>query len=190
MLGDFISTRGGGDTMNSVISLGIALAILNANIASILLVARLLYSSGRDHVWTPSINRGLTRVHARFHSPWVATLVCGVFASAACFIDMDLLLVITGTSLVVFYASLCVAVIAARRRKGLTAKKRLYRMPLYPLPPVAALLMLVYVIYANYLDPDIGRLEPVGDRRPDRRFGRLLSLSYCARKRRLGVKGA
>jgi amino acid transporter len=155
MLSDFIGTRGGA-TLNTIISLGIALAILNANIASILLVARLLFSSGRDHVWSRAINHALSRVHPRFHSPWIATLACGVLASFACFIDMNLLLVITGTSLVVIYASLCVAALAGRR-KGLTAKKKLYRMPLYPLPPIAALVMLGYVIYANYLDEAIGR---------------------------------
>jgi amino acid transporter len=159
MLSDFIRTRGG-DTMNTVISLGIALAILNANIASILLVARLLYSSGRDHVWSKGLNHALSRVHERFHSPWIATIACGVLASLACFIDMNLLLVITGTSLVVIYASLCVAVMVGRRKgkTGIkTGKKRLYRMPLYPLPPLLALVMLGYVIYANTLDPDIGR---------------------------------
>jgi amino acid transporter len=101
-------------------------------------------------------NHHLSRVHTRFHSPWVATLVCGVLASFACFIDMNLLLVITGSALVVIYALLCVAAIVGRR-KGMTAKKKLYRMPLYPLPPIAALLMLGYVIYANYLDEAIGR---------------------------------
>ena len=155
MLSDFITTRGG-QTLNTVISLGIALAILNANIASILLVARLLFSSGRDHVWNKGLNRAFSRVHKRFHSPWVATLACGVLSSLACFIDINLLLVITGTSLVVIYASLCVAALMGRR-KGMTAKKQLYRMPLYPLPPLLALGMLGYVIYANYLDEAIGR---------------------------------
>ena len=32
-----------------------------------------------------------------------------------------------------------------------------YRMPLYPLPPIAGLIALGYVIYANYLDEAVGR---------------------------------
>jgi hypothetical protein len=55
----------------------------------------------------------------------------------------------------VVYASLCVAVIAGRR-SGKTAHG-IYRMPLYPLPPVAGLCALAYVIYANYLDTEVGR---------------------------------
>jgi hypothetical protein len=30
-------------------------------------------------------------------------------------------------------------------------------MPFYPWPPVIALLMLIYVVYTNYLDPKVGR---------------------------------
>ncbi len=154
MLSDFIVVRGGHNLM-VVVSLGVALAILNANIAIVLMLARQFYSSGRDHVWPRFLNHALTRIHTRFHSPWVATLICGVLAIGACFIDLNVLLVMVGTGLVVIYGSLCVAVIVGRRN-GKT-KRAHYRMPLYPLPPVAGLLALGYVIYANYLDEAVGR---------------------------------
>jgi amino acid transporter len=154
MFSDFI-TATGGETLSKAMGLSVALAIINANIAFVVLVARLLYSTGRDHVWPHAVNHALTRVHARFHSPWIATLICGVLSAGACFIDLHLLLVITGTSIVVIYGALCVAVIAGRRN-GATSHGH-YRMPLYPLPPIAALIVLVYVVYANFLDPDVGR---------------------------------
>jgi len=154
MFSDFIAARGG-TTLGAVTSLGVALAIINANIASMCIVARMLFSTGRDHVWPRSLNRALTRIHKNWHSPWVATLICGALASAACFIDLNLLLVITGTTIVVIYASLCIAVIAGRRN-GKTGHGH-YRMPLYPLPPIIAFCFLGYVIYANYLDPEVGR---------------------------------
>ena len=155
MLTDFIGQQGG-ELLTKVVSLGVALAILNANIASILLVGRLLYSSGRDDVWAKSINSALRRIHSRFHSPWVATLLCGILASAACFFPMSALLVTTSSGLVVIYMALSLAVIIARK-KGLTGRKGLYRMPFFPLPPIAALAMLGYVIFADMLDPEIGR---------------------------------
>jgi len=154
MISDFIEARGG-STMNTLISLGIACAIINASIATILLLARQIYSTGRDRVWTRGINRALMRLHPRFHSPWVATLVTGALASAACFIGMNRLLVITGTGIVFVYASLCVAVIVGRQN-GKTAHG-IYRMPWYPLPPLFGLAAMIYIIYASYLDPDIGR---------------------------------
>ncbi len=154
MLGDFITTTGG-PTLNTIISLAIALAIFNAVIAIILQVSRLLFSTARDQVWSVGLNRWLSSTHSRFHSPWAATLVCGVLAAAACYVNETLLFVITGTSLVVIYALLCTAAIAGRQN-GVTAHAH-YRMPLYPLPPILAALSLIYVAYQNFRDPVIGR---------------------------------
>lgn len=154
MLPDFV-TQAGGAKLNVIISLGVALAIFNALIAMVLMCSRQFFSSGRDHIWPRAVNRALTRIHKRFNSPWLATLLFGVLGAGACFIDQNLLFVIIGTSLVIIYAALCLAVIAGRRN-GKT-KRAPYRMPLYPLPPIAGLVALAYVIYANYLDPAVGR---------------------------------
>ena len=62
---------------------------------------------------------------------------------------------VTGTSLVAVYAALCVAVLVGRRN-GSTAHA-VYRMPWFPLAPVAALASLAYVVYENAADPEIGR---------------------------------
>ncbi|QXJ20458.1 APC family permease [Actinomadura graeca] len=154
MLEYFITERGG-DTLNTVISLAIALAILNAVIAIMLLTARLVFSSGRDGTWTPKVDGALTALHPRFGTPWIATIIAGALGTAACFLDEKFLLVVTGTSLVAVYAALCLAVIAGRRN-GSTAHAG-YRMPLFPLAPVAALCALVYVIYQNAKDTEVGR---------------------------------
>ncbi len=151
---EFVRARGG-TTLGSIINISVALAIINADIAVVVLVSRMLFSSGRDKVWAAPVNRLLTRVSTRFGAPWAATLVTGALSCALCFVDLNLLLVITGTTIVVVYGALCVAVIAGRRT-GSTSHA-FYRMPFYPWPPVIALLMLVYVVYANYLDPKIGR---------------------------------
>lgn len=124
-----------------MISLAIALAILNAVIAIMLLTARLIFSSGRDGTWFPKVDRALTSIHPRFGTPWIATLPTGVLSAAACFLDEKFLLVVTGTSLVVVYGALCVAVIAGRRN-GTTAHAG-YRMPWFPIAPAK--------------DPEIGR---------------------------------
>lgn len=154
MLEYFITERGG-DTLNTVISLAIALAILNAVIAIMLLTSRLVFSSGRDGTWSPRVDKGLTALHPRFGTPWIATIVTGVFSAAACFLDEKFLLVVTGTSLVAVYAALCLAVIVGRRNGSLAHAA--YRMPWFPLAPVAALAALGYVVYQSAKDPEIGR---------------------------------
>jgi amino acid transporter len=151
---DFLLATGG-KTLNTVVSLGIALAIVNAVIATVLINARFLFSSGRDGVWHGWFNVALTQMHGRFQSPWVATLLAGLSAAATCFIPFHILLVMNGTGVVVMYILLCLGVIAGRMT-GATAHAA-YRMPLFPVAPVFALLALGYVVYANWIDPDVGR---------------------------------
>jgi amino acid transporter len=151
---DFVRASGG-QGIGVAVGLGVALSIINAVIAIVLINGRFLYSSGRDQVWHRALNGALVRVHRRFDSPWVATLLAGATGVAACFIPFNVLLVLTGASVVVMYALLCVAVIVGRMT-GRTAHAA-YRMPLYPLAPCVGLLALIYVLYANWLDASVGR---------------------------------
>jgi amino acid transporter len=154
MLSAFISARGG-DTFDTVIGIAVALAIVNAVLAIVLISSRLVFSSGRDRAWPGAVNRALAAVHPRFGTPWVATAGTGVVAALLCFVDPKLLLVVTSTSIVVVYAALCLGAINGRRT-GTTAHAR-YRMPWFPVAPVLALVVLLFVVYQNVLDPVVGR---------------------------------
>ncbi|MER6512258.1 APC family permease [Nonomuraea sp. NPDC001636] len=154
MMQYFVTARAG-SAANTVISLAVALAILNAVLAIILITSRMLFSTGRDRAWPAPVSRLLSSIHARYGSPWVATVLTGVVSAACCFIDERFLLVVTGTSIVAVYAALCLGAIAGRRNG--TTGHAAYRMPWFPLAPVLALAALAYVIYLNALDPAIGR---------------------------------
>jgi amino acid transporter len=152
---EYFITAHAGSGLNKVISLAIALAIINAVLAILLLTARLFFSTGRDAVWPAPANRALGAIHPRFHTPWIATLVVGALSAAACFVDLEVLLVLTGASLIVVYAALCVAALVGRRN-GSTAHAA-YRMRAFPVPPLLALAALGYVTYQTARDPEIGR---------------------------------
>jgi amino acid transporter len=154
MFGAFVADRGG-PGMSAVISLCIALAIINCNIAFVVLVARLLFSTGRDKVWPAPVNRALLLIHPRFGSPWVATLACGFLAASFCFVPLSLLEVLTGTTIVVVYGSLCVSALVGRRT-GCTSHAW-YKMPFHPVPSLLGLGGLAFVIYASALDPVLGQ---------------------------------
>ncbi|RYY28792.1 MAG: APC family permease [Sphingomonadales bacterium] len=156
MFGEFVLARGG-PALALTMNLAVALAILNANIAIIILASRMFFSTGRDEVWSGPINRALIKIDPSFKTPWVATLVTGALASMLCLVDFDFLLIATGTALMMIYGILCVAVIEGRR-KGSTAHGA-YRMRLFPLPPILAMLAFTYVIYTNISDPDTGLLS-------------------------------
>jgi amino acid transporter len=145
----------GGPWVDTLVSLGIALAIVNAVIATVLMNARFLFSSGRDGIWHGVFNTALVNMHDRFQSPWIATLVAGASAMATCLIPFHILLVMNGAGVVVMYLLLCLGAIAGRIT-GATAHAA-YRMPLFPLAPAFGLLALGYVVYANWLDADVGR---------------------------------
>jgi len=154
MMSYFITARAGSG-VNTAISLAVALAILNAVLAIILITSRMVFSTGRDTAWPRVASRALATIHPRFGTPWIATLVVGVVGAVFCFVDEQFLLVVTGTTIVAVYALLCLGVISGRRN-GSTAHAA-YRMPLFPVAPVLALVALGYVVYENALDPNTGR---------------------------------
>ena len=137
------------------VSLGVAFAIVNAVIASLLINARILFASGRDGAWNRLVNEVFTRLHLKYDSPWAAMLVTGAAGVACCFIPLHVLLVLNGMGVVVTYVSLCVAVIIGRL-SGASRHAR-YRMPMFPLAPIVGLLALAGVVGASWLDRDVGR---------------------------------
>jgi len=151
---DFVTTTGG-RLLAIVISLSVALAIFNAVLATILQNARFFYCTGRDGTWHPRINHAFLITHGRFNSPWVATLVAGVSSVALCLLGQDWLLVISGVSIALMYAAVCIAAIVGRNT-GAT-DHAVYRMPLYPFWPVLGLVALAYVICLDAMDPSSGQ---------------------------------
>ena len=141
----------GGPLIARVMSLAVALAIFNAMIAVALMAGRQLYSTGRDGLWPAAANRALARIHPRFASPWVATLVMGAAALVACFADPHVLVLILGNGNVAVYAGLCLAALVGRR-SGTTAHGE-FRMPLFPVPPLFGLIFLAGVVGFDLIDP-------------------------------------
>ena len=152
--GEFVTTMGG-RALGIVISLSVALAIFNAVLATLLQNARFFYSTGRDGSWHPRLNEAFVVTHDRFYSPWFATLAAGFCAILACFLGLQLLLVLTGTGIALVYFGMCIANIIGRRT-GAT-RHAAYKVRFFPLAPAIGLLSLGYVFYASALDPDIGR---------------------------------
>ena len=144
-----------GGWMADAIAIGVVVAIVNAIIACILACARFFYGTARDGSWGRPLDAWMAMIHPRFGSPWVATLIVGGVGVGCCFLPLTLLLVLSGTGLVAIYAGIAVAAIVGRRT-GATGHAA-YRMPLYPLAPVATLIALGYVTWTSWLDLDEGR---------------------------------
>lgn len=138
-------TAVGGETFNTIVSLGISIAIVNAVVALIPFYARVLYSSGRDNAWPRPVSAALAKVHPRFGTPWVAIVAIGVVgATLAFFADLVTLTTWVATALILEFILVCAAAFAGRIR--LPQARRPYKMPLWPVPPIVGAIMLVVVL--------------------------------------------
>lgn len=131
-------------TVNTIVSLGVVVAILNAVIAIVLSYARIIYSSARDRAWPGVLNTWFTNIPPKLGSPAIPTALVGIVGAILCLtVSVETLTNLTGASLVVDYALIAIAAIVARAT-GAT-KNSPYKMPLWPLFPILALAALGYV---------------------------------------------
>ncbi len=137
----------------TAIGLAIAAAIFNAAMAAVICYARWLWSSGRDAVWAAPVNAALVRLHPRFGSPWVATIVVGVTAMAFTLLGLKTLVLLAAANGIVNWALLNTAGFVGRRR-GLTGQGTAYRAPLFPLTNVLSLLAVAVIAVLTWQDSD------------------------------------
>lgn len=130
--------------VNTIVSLGVAIAIFNAVIAIIVQFGRILYSAARDHAFPGPSSAWLASIHHTWKSPWIATLLVGIIGVVLCMtVDLGTLITLTGASLVLNYALVALAALVGRAVGA--SDHSPYKMPLWPLPPILALAALIYV---------------------------------------------
>lgn len=134
--------------MSRFVSGGIFLSVFNAIIALVVMMGRLLYSSGRHALWARPCNHAFTRIHARFDSPWLATLALAVPSTLLIFVsNLDDLTAFTVDLLLLVYLAVGLAALASRIVRRDVVHH--YRMPLWPLPPLVAVAGAGYTLYTT-----------------------------------------
>jgi amino acid transporter len=143
-----------GSRVAAVVSFGVAVAIFNALVVGTIATARMFYANGREGIFPAWINKALTRIHSRFLSPWIATLVLGAVGAFYCTLGLRMnLLLLSGE---VFSGALVAWGVLVGRRLGRTGQTG-YRTPFYPLVPVFGLIVAAGLVAATYADRDAGR---------------------------------
>ncbi|MDH1631644.1 APC family permease [Pseudomonas mosselii] len=133
----YLLTAHGNETLARLVSAGIFLSVFNAIVAIVIQVGRVVYSSGRDAIWTPTLNRAFTLIHPRWESPWLATLFLAV-PSALLSLSGSLEQLTSFTVLLLLLIYLMVAACALCSRVLRRDREHPYRMPLWPLPALLA----------------------------------------------------
>lgn len=156
----FVTARGG-STLNTIVSLGIALAIINAVIAITLQGGRTLFGSARDRAYPDAISKFFGYVHPRLQTPLPATLFMGGCAAVvASFVPLDALITATGATLVALYLLVALSALVGRRN-GTTSHAK-YRMPAWPAAPVLVIATLGYVTYELWISNLVQVLIAIG----------------------------
>ncbi len=138
---DFVE-QWAGPGVAAAVSLGIAVAILNAVIVMVLQNGRVFYASGRDQAWPAPVNAALTRLHPRFNTPVMATFAIAIPGAVLSFLfDIESLLGVTSVIVAAVYLLLAVGALAVRRTPHAG-----WKMPLWPLAPVVVIVALGYAL--------------------------------------------
>jgi amino acid transporter len=127
-----------GHTWVTITTWGAILAIFNASLAITLQFSRVVYASGRDRAWPMPISNALAWVHPRFRMPWVSTALVGVAGAILC-IQSSLISVVTFTSVLIIILYALIAISAIVSRVTQRDLERPFRMRLWPVAPVIAL---------------------------------------------------
>lgn len=136
----------GGKSLNILVSVGIAVAIINAVIAIIIQIGRLIYSSARDGSWPDFIGKPLGSINKRFDTPIVSTVLAGAISLlVGKFVSFNFLLLATGASLILVYA--IVAIAALKLRSMGEGHKNSYKMKFWPIPPIIVIVAIIYIAY-------------------------------------------
>jgi amino acid transporter len=117
-----------------------------AGLTSVILVlmfgqTRVFYTMSRDGL-LPS---ALARVHPRFKTPWVNTLITGIVcAAAAAVFDINTLGDLTSVGTLAAFAIVCVSVIWLRRTRP--DLHRAFSTPFYPATPILGIVTCIFLI--------------------------------------------
>lgn len=141
----YLLTSHSNETMSRLVSAGIFLSVFNAIVAIVIQISRVVFSSGRDELWTPSMNKLFTRIHPRWDSPWLATLFLAI-PSALLSFNSNLADLTSFSVLLIILVYLIVALSALMSRVLLRDRSHPYRMPLWPIPAALALLGSAYLL--------------------------------------------
>ncbi|WP_406190423.1 MULTISPECIES: APC family permease [unclassified Streptomyces] len=129
---------------HDMVSIGVALAAFNLLVGVLILLSRLLYGTARDRAWPDPVRRGMVRLHPKYATPITANIASTIVALGFLFVPQSGLIQFIGASATFAYILVALAALVGRLRHR--TDRSPYRMPLWPLPPLLALVALGYVI--------------------------------------------
>ena len=127
-----------GATGAKLLLIGVIIAMFDTGLAGNLAYSRIYYASARDGMWPGPLNKFFAHVSPRTQVPTYGFLVLFVGNGIlSIFTSLNNLITFTGVVIVVIYLLVAVSAIVSRVRAK--EAERSFRMPIWPLPPVIAI---------------------------------------------------
>jgi amino acid transporter len=127
-----------GSVGSKILLIGVVIAMFDTGLAGNLAYARIYYAAGRDKMLPGPLNRFFAHISPRSNVPTYGFLVLFVGNSILCiFSSLNSLITFTGVVIVLIYLLVALSALVSRvRDKKL---ERGLRMPLWPVPPLVAI---------------------------------------------------
>lgn len=124
-----------------VVNLAAVVGLASVVLVILLAAPRVLMSMARDRLLPEYIGR----VHPRFRTPSIATLICGIsVATLAGLFPLSILVQLVSAGTLVIFISVAIVVLVLRRREP--ARARPFRAPFVPAVPIGAILICAYLL--------------------------------------------
>jgi basic amino acid/polyamine antiporter, APA family len=124
-----------------IIKVGAIIGLTSVVLVLMYAQTRIFYTMARDGL----LPRIFARVHPKYQTPWINTILVGVItAVAAGFFDINVLGDMTSVGTLAAFAIVCLSVIYLRR--SAPDLPRGFTVPLYPVLPILGILSCVYLI--------------------------------------------
>ncbi len=129
------------DWLAKIIKVGAIIGLTSVVLVLMYAQTRIFYTMARDGL----LPKVFARVHPRFHTPYINTMLVGLItAVAAGFFDINVLGDMTSVGTLAAFAIVCLSVIYLRR--SAPNLPRGFKVPLYPVLPILGILSCLYLI--------------------------------------------
>jgi len=133
-----------GNAGSKVLLAGVVIAMFDTGLSANLGYARVYFASGRDRMWPAPVSRVLASTNRNLVPKW-SFVFLGVACGVLCYLtSLTKLITFTSVIIVTVYLLIASAAIVSRRRER--DAERPFRMPLWPLPPILAIVGIVIAL--------------------------------------------
>lgn len=145
-----------GNQIGVLITVAVIFALFNAALSLFMYFSRVLYSTGRDKIWSPSINNLLSKLN-KHGVPAVGVIVLFVPTTVLLFVSqLNWLIIFAGTVISVVYFFIGISGIMSRINNK--DAERPYKMPFWPIPSIIVVLFTGFAILMQETQFLVGEL--------------------------------